>query len=67
VLAGGRDGYTTEKRYVRSDGRIVEVIIHVAVMSDSCGKVVRFMSQIEDITIHKQHERELAEKTVQSR
>jgi diguanylate cyclase (GGDEF)-like protein/PAS domain S-box-containing protein len=65
VLAGGRDGYTIEKRYVRPDGRIVEVIIHVAAMRDNWGKVVRFMSQIEDITIHKQHERELAEKAAQ--
>lgn len=65
VLAGGRDGYTIEKRYVRPDGRIVEVVIHVAAMRDPSGKVARFLSQIEDVTVPKQHERQLAEKAAQ--
>lgn len=65
VLAGVRDGYTIEKRYVRPDGRIVEVVIHVAAMRDTHGNVVRFLSQIEDITVHKEHERQLAEKAAQ--
>ncbi|WP_311273386.1 MULTISPECIES: diguanylate cyclase domain-containing protein [unclassified Rhizobium] len=65
VLAGMRDGYKIEKRYVRPDGRIVEVIIHIAAMRDSSGKVIRFLSQIEDITVHKEHERQLAEKAAQ--
>ncbi|MCE6077448.1 diguanylate cyclase [Agrobacterium vitis] len=65
VLDGIRDGYTIEKRYVRPDSRIVEVVIHVAAMRDTSGKVVRFLSQIEDITVHKEHERQLAEKAAQ--
>lgn len=65
VLAGNRDGYTIEKRYVRPDGHIVDVVIHVAAMRDNSGKVVRFLSQIEDITAHKEHERQLAEKAAQ--
>ncbi|MBD8687233.1 MULTISPECIES: diguanylate cyclase domain-containing protein [unclassified Rhizobium] len=65
VLAGKRDGYTIEKRYVRPDGRIVEVVIHIAAMRDTSGKVIRFLSQIEDITVHKEHERQLAEKAAQ--
>ncbi|TCR78715.1 diguanylate cyclase [Rhizobium sp. BK376] len=65
VLAGLRDGYTIEKRYVRPDGRIVEVLIHVAAMRDASGEVVRFISQIEDVTVHKEHERQLAEKAAQ--
>jgi len=65
VLAGVRDGYTIEKRYVRPDGRIVEVVIHIAAMRDASGKVVRFLSQIEDVTVHKEHERQLAEKAAQ--
>lgn len=65
VLAGKRDGYTIEKRYVRPNGQIVEVVIHVAAMRSSSGKVVRFLSQIEDVTVHKEHERQLAEKAAQ--
>lgn len=65
VLAGVRDGYTIEKRYLRPDGEIVHVVIHVAAMRDPSGRVVRFLSQIEDITVHKQHERQLAEKAAQ--
>lgn len=65
VLSGVRDGYTIEKRYVRPDGRIVEVVIHIAAMRDASGKVVRFLSQIEDVTVHKEHERQLAEKAAQ--
>ncbi|MGE7368371.1 FAD-dependent oxidoreductase [Neorhizobium sp. NPDC001467] len=33
VLAGQRDGYTIEKRYLRRDSSIVHVVIHVAAMS----------------------------------
>lgn len=65
VLAGMRDGYTIEKRYVRPDGVVVDVLIHVAAMRDASGKVIRFLSQIEDVTIHKEHERQLAEKAAQ--
>lgn len=62
VLAGKRDGYTIEKRYLRPDGTHVHVHIHVAAMRDSKGAVVRFISQIEDITKSKEAERELAER-----
>jgi diguanylate cyclase (GGDEF)-like protein/PAS domain S-box-containing protein len=65
VLAGLRDGYTIGKRYVRPDGGIVQVVIHIAAMRDPSGKVVRFLSQIEDVTIHKEQERQLAEKAAQ--
>lgn len=65
VLAGRREGYTIEKRYVRPLGEIVHVLIHVAAMRDPEGKIVRFISQIEDITKHKEHERELAERAAQ--
>ena len=65
VLAGRRDGYSIEKRYVRPDGSLVDVLIHVAAMRNAAGSVARFLSQIEDISLHKQHERELAEKAAQ--
>lgn len=65
VLSGLRDGYTIGKRYVRPEGSIVHVVIHVAAMRDASGKVVRFLSQIEDVTLQKQQERDLAEKAAQ--
>ncbi|TCQ99350.1 sensor domain-containing diguanylate cyclase [Neorhizobium sp. JUb45] len=65
VLEGRRDGYTIEKRYLRPFGEIVNVLIHIAAMRDRAGKVVRFISQIEDITHHKEHERQLAERAAQ--
>lgn len=65
VLQGRRDGYTIEKRYLRPFGEIVHVLIHVAAMRNADGKVVRFISQIEDITRHKEHERQLAERAAQ--
>lgn len=65
VLQGRRDGYTIEKRYLRPFGEIVHVLIHVAAMRNSDGEVVRCISQIEDITRHKEHERQLAERAAQ--
>lgn len=65
VLQGKRDGYTIEKRYLRPFEEVVHVLIHVAAMRDAEGKVVRFISQIEDITRHKEHERQLAERAAQ--
>lgn len=61
VLNGRRDGYTIDKRYLRPFGEIVHVLIHVAAMRN----VVRFISQIEDIIRHKEHESQLAERAAQ--
>jgi len=65
ILAGAREGYTIEKRYLRRDATIVHVLIHVAAMRAPSGEVIRVISQIEDITVHKEHERQLEEKAAQ--
>jgi diguanylate cyclase (GGDEF)-like protein/PAS domain S-box-containing protein len=65
VLSGTRDGYTIEKRYIRPDASLVNVLIHVAAMRDESGEVVRFITQIEDITHLKKNERDLAERAAQ--
>ena len=65
VLDGRRDGYTIEKRYVRPDGDVVYVLIHIAAMRNEAGEVIRFISQIQDITRHKKYEWELAERATQ--
>lgn len=65
VLARRRDGYTIEKRYIRPDRTPLHVRIHVAAMRDGDGEVVRFISQVEDITQAKDAERQLAEHAAQ--
>ncbi|TCM53105.1 PAS domain S-box-containing protein/diguanylate cyclase (GGDEF)-like protein [Rhizobium sp. PP-F2F-G48] len=65
VLARQRDGYTIEKRYIRPDRSHLPVRIHVAAMRGSDGEVVRFITQVEDITQAKQAERQLAERAAQ--
>lgn len=65
VLDRRRDGYTIEKRYIRPDRAPLYVRIHVAAMRDSRGEVVRFISQVEDITQAREAERQLAERAAQ--
>ncbi|CAK7260880.1 Diguanylate cyclase with PAS/PAC sensor (plasmid) [Shinella sp. WSC3-e] len=65
VLDGRRDGYSVEKRYVRPDGELVHVLIHIAAMRDEAGDVIRLISQIQNITHHKEYERQLAERAAQ--
>lgn len=62
VLKGEREGYVIEKRYVRPDQSIVHVRITITAMRAPGGKVVRFISQIEDISQQKKAERELVER-----
>ncbi len=65
VLARKRDGYRIEKRYLRRDGEIVYAALTVTAMRNAEGSVVRFISQIEDITEQKRAERQLAERAAQ--
>lgn len=51
--------YQLEKRYIRKDGTVVEVLLHVSVLRGREGAPVHFISQIEDITERKRLEREL--------
>jgi diguanylate cyclase (GGDEF)-like protein/PAS domain S-box-containing protein len=50
TLAGKRDSYEMEKRYIHRDGREVWVQLNVALVRDSQGAPVQFVSQIQDIT-----------------
>ncbi len=65
VIAGTRDGYSIEKRYVKKDGAVVYVVIHLTAMRDSTGNVVQLLSQVQDISTQKESERQLAEKAAQ--
>jgi diguanylate cyclase (GGDEF)-like protein/PAS domain S-box-containing protein len=52
VVAGERDGYRMEKRYLRPDGTIVWALLAVSVVRDQVDPRF-FISQIEDITERK--------------
>jgi diguanylate cyclase (GGDEF)-like protein/PAS domain S-box-containing protein len=56
LIAGDRDSYQLEKRYLRADGRVVWGLLHVGAVRDESGAVQTIVSQISDIT-----ERRLAE------
>jgi diguanylate cyclase (GGDEF)-like protein/PAS domain S-box-containing protein len=56
LIAGQRDSYQMEKRYLRADGRLVCALLHVGVIRDEAGALQTIVSQISDIT-----ERKLAE------
>jgi diguanylate cyclase (GGDEF)-like protein/PAS domain S-box-containing protein len=65
VLAGTRNGYKIDKRYLRPDGGIVETTLSVVAMRNAAGEIVRFISQIEDVTEQRNAQRRLSEANVQ--
>ncbi|MET0747349.1 MAG: diguanylate cyclase [Rhizobium sp.] len=65
VLTGSRDGYKIDKRYLRRDGGIVETALTVSAIRNRAGDILRFISQIEDVTEQRQAERKLVESHAQ--
>ncbi|HEY2592683.1 MAG TPA: PAS domain S-box protein, partial [Chloroflexota bacterium] len=61
MLAGERDRYETDKRYVRKGGTLVWVHLTVSLVRDAAGMPQYFVSVIEDISARKQAEREREE------
>jgi diguanylate cyclase (GGDEF)-like protein/PAS domain S-box-containing protein len=60
-LASGRvPSYIRECRYVRIDGTVIWVRVHVGVTRNESGAVVEYAVQIEDITDRREAEAELA-------
>jgi diguanylate cyclase (GGDEF)-like protein/PAS domain S-box-containing protein len=53
TLAGKRDDYTMEKRYIHRDGGEVWVQLNVSLVRDACGDPVQFVSQVQDISERK--------------
>ncbi|HSG93199.1 MAG TPA: PAS domain S-box protein, partial [Methylotenera sp.] len=52
------DSYQIEKRYIRKNGHIIDVLLSVSVVHDANGNVAHFICQIDDITARKhEHER----------
>lgn len=61
LVAGIRNTYQREKRYVHKDGQIVWVNISVSLVRDAVGKPLYIVTQIENITNRKRAQLELIE------
>lgn len=53
VLAGEINHYELEKRYVAKDGRIVWALLTVSVVREETGRVLYFVSQVQDLSEQK--------------
>jgi PAS domain S-box-containing protein len=61
LVSGEADHASFEKRYIRKDGRLINVIISPAIIRDSDGNPLHFVSLFQDITERKRAEKELYE------
>ncbi len=59
MLAGERNTYQLEKRYLHKNGDSVWILLGVSLVRDASGAPLYFVSQIQDITIRKRMEKEL--------
>jgi PAS domain S-box-containing protein len=63
LLAGKKEQYNTEKRYIRKDGQVVWAQVSVRLVKDEAGQPLYFLPIIEDITARKQAEEEVRKLT----
>ena len=61
LLAGLAPSYAMEKRYLRPDGSVVCVALHVALVRDAEGRPTNFVSVVQDISETKRVERMLTD------
>ncbi|MEW6203702.1 MAG: PAS domain S-box protein [Pseudomonadota bacterium] len=62
VLKGRRHNYQLEKRYIHKDGHVVWVHLSVSAVRNDKGRVIYFISQIQDISERKRNEATLIER-----
>ena len=62
TLAGERDSYQMEKRYINKSGNIIWAILAVSLIRKEDGSPDHFISQIQDVTELKRSQEELASK-----
>lgn len=61
VIAGKKDEYQTEKRYIRKDGTVIWGSLSASAIKNKLGRVVAIIALINDITERKIAEEALAE------
>jgi PAS domain S-box-containing protein len=61
LLGGDEDQVEVEKRYLRADSSVIEMVVNVALMRDTDGRAEYFISQFRDVTAQRQAERALRE------
>lgn len=67
MLAGETGTYQLEKRYLRPNGEVVWGLLSVSLVRDDAGNPLHFISQIQDITPHKEAERQLQQSVARFR
>lgn len=67
VLEGLRDRYQMEKRYIHKSGEVIWCLLSVTAERDSQGNPDFFISQLVDITEHKEMEMRLSEREARYR
>lgn len=67
VMLGERDSYHLEKRYVRHDGEVLEVLLSATCIRDRFGETIQFISEIVDLTERNRGRRELQNANAQLR
>lgn len=60
LLAGEIRSYQMEKRYIGKNGATVQVMLTGSVVRDDQGRPLHFIAQVEDITVRKQAQEQLA-------
>jgi diguanylate cyclase (GGDEF)-like protein/PAS domain S-box-containing protein len=59
VLAGTRDHYELEMRYLHADGSLRWALLHSSALRDASGELICMLSQVVDMTQRHHHEQEL--------
>ena len=59
IIAGKRDSYQMEKRYLRKGGDVIWVRISISVVRDADGQVLYDLAVVENITSRREAEQEL--------
>lgn len=67
LLAGRRNSYHLEKRYLDRDGNIIWARLSVSLVRNERGEPLHFVSQIQDITAQRSSEQRLYESEQRSR
>ena len=60
MIDGQRDRFQTQKRYIHADGRVIWISLNTTIVRDGTGEPLYLLSQMQDISEHKQTEAALA-------